>query len=355
VSVLALAVAGSICTRRIRRLAARIAVGAVLVLGSGPRARAAAGSIDFKELKVGLSHAHHRPMPPIIVVQRRNGEWKPSPQPVQFELSISAKVDTLSSIYRLLVGVPSVEKNNFTAWTAGYNEGSAKVEVRSTTFSFPGNALVLSPVSTGDLCAQSAAGRGNDFLVSFRLPIEVRVAATRGITNVEERFKTYNREIDAAVRCVVLAETEAAHPQRTPVKPQRTAVEPQRTAVAPQRTAVAPQRTPVVPQRTPVDLRPDLVVRDVRVVEGETSRLEAEVANVGKGDAAASQVTLTYRRSGHVLEREAAVRPLKGGESIWVTLEAPGAIAPGVGVVLHVDGADRIAETDERNNSRVFQ
>jgi len=332
---------GSICTRRTRRLAARIAVGAVLVLGSGPRALAAAGSIDFKELKVGLSHAHHRPMPPIIVVQLRNGEWKPAALPVQFELSISAKVDTLSSIYRLLVGVPSVEKNNFTAWTAGYNEGSAKVEVRSTTFSFPGDALVLSPVSTGDLCAQSAAGRGNDFLVSFRLPIEVRVAATRGITNVEERFKTYNREIDAAVRCVVLAETEAAHPQRTPVKPQRTAVKPQRTAVA--------------PQRTPVEPRPDLVVRRAHAVAGETSSLEAEVANVGRADAAASELSLVYRRSGHVLEREVEVRALRAGESTWVVLEAPGVIAPGVGVTLHVDRASRITEANERNNSRVFQ
>ena len=289
---------------RSRRLAACAAAGAVLVLGSGPTARAAIGSIDFKEMKVGLSHAHHRPMPPIIVVQRRNGEWKASALPVQFELSISARVNTFSSIYRLLVGVPSIDKNSFTAWTAGYTEGSTKVEVRSATFSFPGDAVALSPVSAGDLCAQSAAGRGNDFMVSFRLPIQVQVAATRGITNVEERFKTYTREIDAVARCIVLSETEAADPQRTPVKPQRTAVEPQRTAVEPQRTAVVPQRTPAPP-------RPDLVVRSARAVEGQTSRLEAEVANVGKGAAAASQLTLVYRRSGHVLEQEVAVRALR--------------------------------------------
>jgi hypothetical protein len=190
-------------TDRSRWLAACAGIGAVLVLGSGPTARAAVGSIDFKEMKVGLSHAHHRPMPPIIVVQRMNGEWKASALPVQFELSIFAKVDTFSSIFRLLVGVPSIEKNNVTAWTAGFAEGSAKVELRSTTFSFPGDALALSPLSTGDLCAESAAGRGNDFLVSFRLPIEVQVAANRGMTNVEQRFKTYAREIDAAVRCVV--------------------------------------------------------------------------------------------------------------------------------------------------------
>ena len=115
-------------TDRSRRLAACAAIGAVLVLGSGPTARAAVGSIDFKEMKVGLSHAHHRPMPPIIVVQRMNGEWKASALPVQFELSISAKVDTFSNIFRLLVGVPSIEKNNVTAWTAGFAEGSAKVE-----------------------------------------------------------------------------------------------------------------------------------------------------------------------------------------------------------------------------------
>src|SRR4029450_10919105 len=108
---------------------------------------------------------------------------------------------------------------SFTAWTAGYLEGSAKVEVRSARFSFPGDRLALSPLSAGDLCAQSAAGRGNDFMVSFRLPIEVQVAAARGITNVEERFKTYTREIDAVARCIVLSEAEAADPQRTPVKP----------------------------------------------------------------------------------------------------------------------------------------
>ena len=334
-------------TDRSRRLAACAAIGAVLVFGSGPTARAAVGSIDFKEMKVGLSHAHHRPMPPIIVVQRTNGEWKASALPVQFELSISAKVDTFSNIFRLLVGVPSIEKNNVTAWTAGFAEGSAKVELRSTTFSFPGDALALSPVSTGDLCAGSAAGRGNDFLVSFRLPIEVQVAANRGMTNVEQRFKTYTREIDAAVRCIVLSETEAAHPQRTPVKPQRTAVKPQRTAVEPQRTAVDPQRTPV-------EARPDLVVRNARAVEGETSWLEAEVANVGSADAAASQVTLVYRRSGHVLEQEVAVRALRAGDSAWVMLEAPGALGPEVGVILYVDAAGRIAEADERNNSRVF-
>ena len=145
----------------------------------------------------------------------------------------------------------------------------------------------------------------------------------------------------------MLSETEAAHPQRTPVKPQRTAVKPQRTAVEPQRTAVVPQRTPVEP-------RPDLVVRNARAVEGETSWLEAEVANVGRGDAAASQVTLVYRRSGHVLEQEVAVRALRAGESAWVMLEAPGALGPEVGVILYVDAAGRIAEADERNNSRVF-
>jgi subtilase family serine protease len=82
--------------------------------------------------------------------------------------------------------------------------------------------------------------------------------------------------------------------------------------------------------------------------------LEAEVANVGRGDAAASQVTLVYRRSGHVLEREVAVRALRAGESAWVMLEAPGALGPEVGVILSVDAAGRIAEADERNNSRVF-
>jgi hypothetical protein len=331
------------------------AIGAILVLGSGPPARAAAGSIDFKEMKVGLSHAHHRPMPPIVVVHRKNGKWSASALPVQFELSISAKVNTFSNIYRLLVGVPSIDTNNHTAWTAGYAEGGAKVEVRSATFSFPGDAIVLAPVSTGELCSQSEAGRGNDFTVSFRLPIQVQVAASRGITNVEERFKTYDREIDAVARCIVLAETEAEGPERTPVKPQRTAVEPQRTAVEPQRTGVVPQRTAVAPQRTRVELRPDLVVRSARLAEGETSLLEAEVANIGKADAADSRLTLVYRRSGHVLEREVAVRGLRAGESTWLTLEAPGAIGPGIGVILHVDGAGRIAEADEDNNSLVFR
>src|SRR4029453_10801683 len=117
--------------------------------------------------------------------------------------------------------------------------------------------------------------------VLSRLPIKVQVAASRGITNVEERFKTYDREIDAVARCIVLAETEAEGPERTPVKPQRTAVEPQRTAVEPQPTGG-------VPHRTAVDLRPDLVVRSARLAEGETSLLEAEVANIGKADAADS-------------------------------------------------------------------
>lgn len=35
-------------------------------------------------------------------------------------------------------------------------------------------------------------------------------------------------------------------------------------------------------------------------------------------------------------------------------LEAPGALGPEVGVILYVDAAGRIAEADERNNSRVF-
>jgi hypothetical protein len=338
-----------------RQVVAVLSLSTLIALGSVHSARAATGSIDFKEMKVGLSDAHHRPMPPIVVVQRINGEWKASGLPVHFDLEVSAKVNTFSSIYRLMIGVPSISRNNVTAWTAGYAGGKTKVAVGSTTFSFPADQLELSSVS--DLCAGHAAGQGNDFLVPFRLPIEVQVAASRGTTNVEERFKTYSREIDAAARCVVLSETEAeaADPQRTPVKPQRTAVKPQRTPVKPQRTAVEPPRTKVAPVPAVLALpRPDLVIRSARPVPGETSRLEAEVVNVGSSDAAASQVTLVYRRSGHVLARDVAVRPLAAGESIWVALEAPGAIGPGIHVILRVDDAGPIAETDEGNNSRVF-
>ena len=323
-----------------RRVAALVAVSTSLVLGRGSPARAAAGSIKFKELKVGLSHAHHRPMPPIIVVQRRAGEWKPSGLPVQLELSLSAKVNTFSSIFRLMIGVPSLAENSVTAWSAGFEGGRTHVEVGSTTLSVPGDRLALSPVSAGDLCAQ-ATGGGNDFTVPFRLPVQVQVAATRGITHPEEKVKTYTREIDAVARCIVLSETEAEPPQRTPVAPQRTAVEPQRTRVPPQRTAVEP--------------RPDLVIRRARAVAGDASRLEAEVANVGAGDAGRSALTLVYRRSGHVLEREVVVPALRAGGSTWVTLEAPGSLGPGIHVVLRVDGANRIAETNEANNARVIR
>jgi hypothetical protein len=339
---------------RRRQIVAVLSISALAALGSVRSTRAATGSIDFKEMKVGLSDAHHRPMPPIVVVQRMNGEWRASGLPVHFDLEVSAKVNTFSSIYRLMIGVPSISRNSFTAWTAGYAGGKTKIAVGSTTFSFPADQLELSSVS--DLCSSHAEGKGNDFLVPFRLPIEVQVAASRGTTNVEERFKTYSREIDAAARCVVLSEAEAGSPQRTPVKPQRTAVKPQRTPGKPQRTAVEPPpaKLALVPAILALP-RPDLVIRRARPVAGDTSRLEAEVVNVGSGDAAASQVTLVYRRSGHVLARDVAVPPLAAGESIWVALEAPGTLGPGIHVILRVDDAGQIAEADEGNNSRVFE
>ena len=74
-------------SNRRRQAVVVVAIGALLAFSSVPPTRIAAGSIKFKELKVALSHAHHRPMAPVIVVHRIDGEWRPSALPVQLELS----------------------------------------------------------------------------------------------------------------------------------------------------------------------------------------------------------------------------------------------------------------------------
>ncbi len=221
-----------------RGIAASLAACALLA-GAGA-AEAAIGSIDFQEVKIGLSDAQHRPMAPVITVQFINGQWRTSAFPVRFELELRAKVNATSAITRIRVGVPgmSLQQNTWHAYVGGFSVSAREVHVTRTVREFPGDRLALVSLDAASRCAQAAPGKTGEFTLSFRIPVEVEVMAVRGIVNIETRTKVFQREIEANIRCVPLgAATAPDGPRRDAAPPQRTKGEPQRTKGEPQRTA----------------------------------------------------------------------------------------------------------------------
>src|SRR5262245_46861338 len=163
-----------------RGFAAVLAACPILVASGG--ADAAVGSVEFQKFDVRLSDANRGPHLPVITVQLIDGKWRVSPLPVEFVLAIHVKVNTLSRISRIVIGVPGVNvpSNTWQAFSSQFEEGSREVRI-DTRGSVPGDRLALVSLDAATRCAQALAGKNGDFTLPFRIPVEVHVAAQHGI------------------------------------------------------------------------------------------------------------------------------------------------------------------------------
>jgi hypothetical protein len=100
---------------------------------------------------------------------------------------------------------------------------------------------------------------------------------------------------------------------------------------------------------------PDLTIRATRRVQGNPSRLEVQIYNLGPGPAAATQVKFFYHKNGKVTTSHSAVPALAPKASTWVVVGAGMPIPAADFVAVRVDDPNEVAETNEGNNSRTVK
>lgn len=95
---------------------------------------------------------------------------------------------------------------------------------------------------------------------------------------------------------------------------------------------------------------PNLKIRDARPAPG-TTKLKAQIFNQGPGNSVPTKLKLFYHRSGQVLTQSTAVPALAAGQSMWLLIDAPGALANASKVTLRVDDPNVVSESNELDNT----
>ena len=100
---------------------------------------------------------------------------------------------------------------------------------------------------------------------------------------------------------------------------------------------------------------PDLVIESARIEKGIPSRLRIKVANIGLLAATSTQISMQLTRQGQTITSMVTTPLLKTGERQWMMVVFDLQPLPTDRVVLHIDDPDWLEESDESNNTFIFQ
>ena len=105
----------------------------------------------------------------------------------------------------------------------------------------------------------------------------------------------------------------------------------------------------------PAEILPDLVIETARIEKGIPSRMRIKVANIGLLAATSTQLTLQVTREGETISSMVTTPLLKTGDRQWMMVVLDFLPVTTDRVLLRIDDPDWLEESNENNNSYVFQ
>ena len=106
---------------------------------------------------------------------------------------------------------------------------------------------------------------------------------------------------------------------------------------------------------TPAEILPDLVIESARIEKGIPSRMRFKVANIGLLAATSTQLTLQVTREGETISSMVTTPLLKTGDRQWLMVVLDFLPVSTDRVLLRIDDPNWLEESDENNNTFVFQ
>ena len=98
-------------------------------------------------------------------------------------------------------------------------------------------------------------------------------------------------------------------------------------------------------------LKPDLIVEQVQPIPALPSKLFVKITNIGEGASTPTNLKALRAAPGEATVRGTLVPAMAAGQSQLVQAELGGALDTATSLQLRVDDPNRIAESDESNNS----